>query len=133
MCLAERKNIQARALSGAADLAADAAVTAKTSFVLISLIDHNASPLLLFAFTGFAFLADDILANIADALALVRLRRTLGADFGSELADFLLVDADDVEMQRVLDLDLNGVGLRNVDRMREAQSQDKSVACLAQR
>src|SRR5699024_1827896 len=46
--LGRAENIQTGTLGGAADLAADTAVTAKTSFVLISLIDHNVSPLLLF-------------------------------------------------------------------------------------
>ena len=32
---------------------------------------HNVSPLLLFALAGFAFLTDDKLADIADALAFV--------------------------------------------------------------
>src|SRR5699024_985432 len=115
--LGRAENIQTGTLGGAADLAADTAVTAKTSFVLISLIDHNVSPLLLFALAGFAFRADDILANIADALALVRLGRALAADFGGKLADFLLVDTDDAEMQRILQFDLDGVGLFDLNWM----------------
>ena len=60
--LGRAENIQTRTSSSAADFAADTAVTAQTSDVLISLIDHNVSPLLLFTLAGFAFLADDILA-----------------------------------------------------------------------
>src|SRR5262245_1216197 len=40
-----------------------------------------------------AFLAEDVLALIAHALALVGLGGARGADFGCELADLLLVDA----------------------------------------
>src|SRR6201996_8340372 len=40
-----------------------------------------------------AFLAADIFAFIAHALALVGLRRTIGTDLGGDLADQLLVDA----------------------------------------
>jgi hypothetical protein len=128
--LGRAENIQTRTLGSAADLAADAAVTAKTSFVLISLIDHNVSPLLLFALAGFAFLTDDKLADIADALAFVRLRRALAADFGRKLADFLLVAAQDAEMQSILDFDLDGLGFCNLNRVREAQGQDQLAALL---
>ena len=90
--LGRAENIQTGTSSSAADLAADTTVAAQTSNVLISLVDHNVSPLLLFTLAGFAFLTDDILANIADTLAFVRLGRADTADLGSELADFLLVD-----------------------------------------
>src|SRR5690242_2362192 len=40
-----------------------------------------------------AFLAADIFAFIANALALIGLRRTPGADLGRNLSDQLLVDA----------------------------------------
>src|SRR6478735_6739898 len=43
------------------------------------------------------FLAEDVLAAIANALALVRLGLAPAADFGGELADGLLVDAADLE------------------------------------
>src|SRR5262245_52269760 len=42
-----------------------------------------------------AFLAEDVLALVADTLALVGLRRTRGAQFRRELAYLLLVDARD--------------------------------------
>src|SRR5215475_9283229 len=41
----------------------------------------------------FAFIADDVLALIANALALVGLRRAGRPQLGRELADLLLVDA----------------------------------------
>src|ERR1700760_1949966 len=49
-----------------------------------------------------AFLAADIFAFIAHALALVGLGRTPGADFGGDLADQLLVDAGDRDHGRLL-------------------------------
>ena len=73
---------------------------------------------------GLAFLAADALgvfANQADALALVRLRRVVGADLGSDLADELLVDALDLDLRAVVDGDFDA--LRNVveDRVRVAE------------
>src|SRR3990170_5077230 len=44
-----------------------------------------------------AFLAMDVLAPIADALALIGLGRARGADLGGELAHLLLVDAGDLD------------------------------------
>src|SRR3569833_1867038 len=43
------------------------------------------------------FFAEDILAAIADALALVGLRLAPAADLGGELPDLLLVDAGDLD------------------------------------
>src|SRR6185437_16440906 len=43
------------------------------------------------------FLAEDVLAAVLDALALVRLRLAPAADFGGELADGLLVDPADLD------------------------------------
>src|SRR5690606_13283710 len=45
-----------------------------------------------------AFLAPDVFAGVADALALVGLRRTDLADAGGGLADQLLVDARDLDL-----------------------------------
>src|SRR3569833_2207171 len=49
-----------------------------------------------------AFLAADILAFIAHALALIGLRRTPGADLGRNLTDQLLVDARNRDHGRLL-------------------------------
>src|ERR1700753_422914 len=49
-----------------------------------------------------AFLAADIFAFIAHALALVGLRRAIGTDLGGDLADQLLVDAADGDHGRLL-------------------------------
>src|SRR5882757_2339816 len=54
---------------------------------------------------GLAGLAADVLAGVAHALALVGLRLAGGANLGGDLADQLLVDADDREAGRVLDFE----------------------------
>src|SRR4051794_25819755 len=54
---------------------------------------------------GLAGLAADLLARVPHALALVRLGLARLADLRGDLADELLVDADDREMGRVLDLE----------------------------
>src|SRR5512143_106498 len=62
---------------------------------------------------GLAGLATDVFAGVAHALALVRLGLAGRADPGGDLADQLLVDADDRQAGRVLDLE--GDPLRRVD------------------
>src|SRR5438045_7441467 len=72
---------------------------------------------------GLAGLAADLLAGVANALALVRLGLAGRADPGGDLADELLVDAEDGQPGRVLDLeadpgrriDLNGVAVSEVE------------------
>src|SRR5699024_9451361 len=103
-----------------------AAMTTKTGFVLVDLLTLCLSLLTLFlALAGFAFLVLDDLALVADALALVRLGRLLGADFGGKLADLLLVDAGNGEVVRILPLDLDVVGVRNDHLVRKAQVHDQ--------
>src|SRR5688572_16524662 len=46
---------------------------------------------------GLTGLADDVLIQVLDALAVVRLRGTLAADLGRDLADHLLVGAADLD------------------------------------
>src|SRR5215467_1898355 len=57
-----------------------------------------------------AFLAEDVLARVFDALALVGFGRTEGADLGRDLADLLFVDAghDDFHRPRRRDRDAFG-------------------------
>src|SRR6476646_906573 len=55
----------------------------------------------------------DLLALVADALALVRVGLAELADVGGDLADLLLVDAADHELRRRLDLE--GDALRGRD------------------
>src|SRR3982751_5720986 len=69
------------------------------------------------------FLDRHLLVGVADALALVGLGRAQRADFGSDLADRLPVEAldDDLGLRRALDLDAGWHLLR--DRMRVADLQ----------
>src|SRR3569833_1249714 len=73
-----------------------------------------------------AFLAADILALIAHALALIRLRRTPGTDLGRNLADQLLVDARHADHGRLFggDRDAGGDLVRHVVAEAELQVQD---------
>src|SRR5690606_17478179 len=57
---------------------------------------HDALPLLLLA-----FFADDLLASILDALALVRLGAAIFADLSRDLTDLLLVDTGDDDFRRL--------------------------------
>src|SRR5690606_35647711 len=59
------------------------------------------------------FLAEDVLATVLDALALVRLRLAPAADPGSELADRLFVDSADLNRRLIRRLHLDPV--RHVD------------------
>jgi hypothetical protein len=62
---------------------------------------------------GLAFLAADALgvfAHDAHALALVRLRRVVGANLGGDLTDELLVRSLDLELGAVGDGDLDALG-----------------------
>src|SRR5262245_10952822 len=56
-----------------------------------------------------AFLAEDILAGIPDALALVRLGRPIAANLGGHLADLLLVDAGHHDLGRLRRRDRNAL------------------------
>src|SRR5580704_2932954 len=75
-----------------AERTADAALAAQNS---VAELGHRAAPLLLLA-----FLAEDALAGIFDALAFVRLRRAIIADLGGDLADLLPVAAGDHNLDR---------------------------------
>src|SRR5688572_24383375 len=56
------------------------------------------------------FLAEDVLAAVLDALALVRLGFAPAANLGSELANGLLVDAADLDRSLVRRFDLEPFG-----------------------
>src|SRR5688500_13298835 len=56
---------------------------------------------------GLAGLAEDLLAGVLDALALVGLRLALRADVGSRLANELLVGTEHAEARRGLDPELD--------------------------
>src|SRR5450759_5022531 len=75
-------------------------------------------PLLLCAdLAGLAGLAADHLARVADALALVWLRLPGGPDTGGYLADELLVDAQDGQLDRGLDLEADAGRRHDLDGM----------------
>src|ERR1051325_3926363 len=57
-----------------------------------------------------SYLPGDVLALVADALALVGLRRPLLADDGGDLADSLLVVALDDHARRLGHLELDALG-----------------------
>src|SRR6185436_12385703 len=61
------------------------------------------------------------LTRIAHALALVGLRLARGADLGGVVADELLVDADNRELDRCLDLEADALGRVDLDRVAVAQ------------
>ena len=71
---------------------------------------------------GLAGLAADLLAGVADALALVGLRLALLADVGGGLADELLVGAEHGEPRRGLDPELDAGGRIHLDRVRVAEA-----------
>src|SRR4029450_4728037 len=62
-----------------------------------------------------AFFAEDILAAILDALALVGLRLAPAADLGGNLADLLLVDAADLDRGVVGSLDVDAFRPGEID------------------
>src|SRR4051812_30978487 len=70
---------------------------------------------------GLAGLAADLLAGVAHALALVGLRLARRADTRGDLADELLVDAEDRETGRVLDLEADPGRRIDLDRVAVAQ------------
>ena len=77
---------------------------------------------------GLARFAQDALALVFDALALVGLRGTNGADFGGFVAYQLLVDAGDDHLGVVLNLEGDAVGRLHLDRVAVAGTDDKGLA-----
>src|SRR5207244_4252610 len=74
--------------------------------VIRSVLDVLGGALLLRAdLAGLAGLATDLLAGVANALALVRLGLARRAHAGRDLSDELLVDAEHSQPGRVLDLE----------------------------
>jgi len=66
--------------------------------------------------------------GVADALALVRVGRTDAANLRRNLSDLLLVDSAYSDLRLVVDLDVDPIGNREVDRMREAELQHELLA-----
>src|SRR5690606_2619218 len=74
------------------------------------------------------FLAEDVLAAVLDALALVRLGLAPAADLGGELADRLLVDAADLDRGLIRSLHLEAFGHVELDIVAEAELQLELLA-----
>ena len=72
-------------------------------------------------------LRHDVLADVADALALVGLRLAEVTDLGGDLADLLLVDAADHDLGGRGHLEADAVGSRVVDRVAEAECELERV------
>src|SRR4029077_8057095 len=77
---------------------------------------------------GLAGLAADHLAGVAHALALVGLGLAGGAHLGRHLADELLVDADDGQLDRGLELEADALGRIDLDLMAVAQAELELLA-----
>src|SRR5690554_548702 len=74
------------------------------------------------------FLADDVLAGVLHALALVGLRRSVPADLRGDLADLLLVGAGDQDLGLGRRGDGDAVRDREHHRVRKAQGQVQVLA-----
>src|SRR5213593_2276128 len=75
-----------------------------------------------------AFFAEDILAAVLDALALVRLRLAPAANFGRDLANLLFVDARDLDRVLVGSLHIDAVGQLVIDIVAVAELQAQIAA-----
>src|SRR5713226_8408976 len=93
MCFDERWT-QSRTLEPAADLTARRTRASRRPTALRSCAISSSRSFLL------AFLAEDVLAGVFDALALVGLRRPERADLGRDLPDLLPVDAGHHDLGR---------------------------------
>src|SRR6188768_2105494 len=98
---------------------------------VIVLVPRRSQSLLLAAdLAGLAGLAADVLARVFDALALVRLGLARRADLRGNLPDQLLVDPEDREVGRVLDLEADAGRRRDLDRVAVAQVELQLLADL---
>src|SRR5439155_1045725 len=75
-----------------------------------------------------AHLAGDVLAGVANSLALVGLRGTNLPDARGDLANRLLVDASDDDLGRHWDLEVDALRCIHPDRMRVADCQLERLA-----
>src|SRR4030095_4570579 len=75
-----------------------------------------------------AFLHHDLLAGVAHALALVRLRWAVPTDHGGDLADLLAVHALDHDLGLARRLDGDALRHREVHRVREAEREIEALA-----
>ena len=79
---------------------------------------------------GLTQLAADVLANVVDTLALVRLGRTMAADLSGDLTDLLLVDTLDVHVGVVGNLEGDALGSLDDHGVREAQGELEVLTLL---
>src|SRR5262245_40864382 len=107
MCLDERST-DSRVRPRAARFILRCTVAVRPAVRSVSL--DMARPLLLLP-----FLAEDVFVCVFHALALVRLRRAVTSDLGSNLADLLLVDAGHDDFGRLRGSDRNAFGDRKID------------------
>ena len=84
-------------------------------------IVFGAAPLLLACLSGLTELLTHDFAFVANAFALVGLRRTQIANLGGDLTDALLVDAVDVNFVRALDRERDARRAARNDRVRVAE------------
>src|SRR5229473_2673648 len=121
MCFDERWT-QSRTLEPAADLTARRTLASRRATALRSCAITSSRSFLL------AFLAEDVLARVLDALALVRLGRPEPADLGRNLSDFLAVDPGYHDLDRPRRRDRDAVGDRIGDVVAESEREMQVLA-----
>src|SRR5690242_20596173 len=121
MCFDERKTDSRRRVPAAALMARRTRAVRRSDWVLnLAMV---ASLLLL------AFLAEDVLAGVLHALALVRLRLAEAADLRRHLADLLAVDAGDDHLGRLRRRNRDA-GRDRVDHVMAVAERDLQVLAL---
>src|ERR1035437_1691491 len=98
--------------------------------VIVLIPSSRSGSLLAADLAGLAGLAADDLAEIVDALALVRLGLSGSSDLGGNLADQLLVDPGHREVGRVFEFEADAVRRHDLDRVAVAEVQLQLVADL---
>src|ERR1035437_5125958 len=104
--------------------------SSKTQADVSSAARSQSGSLLAADLAGLAGLATDDPADVMDALALVRLRLSLGPDLGSNLADQLLVDPDDRHLDGRLEFEADPGRRDHLDLVAVAEAQLQLVPHL---
>src|SRR5262245_35653646 len=121
MCFEERWT-QSRSLDPAADLTARRTRASRRATALRSCAIRRLRSFLL------AFLAEDVLARVFDALALVGLRRPESTNLGRDLADLLPIDAADHDLGRTRGRDRDSLRDRIAHVVAEAERELQFLA-----
>src|SRR5437764_13805152 len=121
MCFDERWT-ESRTLDPAAALIARRTLAWRRATALRSWAISSSRSLLL------AFLAEDVLARVFDALAFVRLRRPEAADLGRDLSHLLAIDAADDDLGRPRRRDRDPFGDRIADLVAEPEQELQVLA-----